>query len=77
MKIKMYAVLKEFFPESVEIGADIANITELKAQLEKKNPSAKAILDLSRFAVEDTFVALEHGLTGSETISVIPPSSGG
>ncbi|HTN19530.1 MAG TPA: MoaD/ThiS family protein [Pelobium sp.] len=77
MKIKIYAVLKDYFPATVEINSAIANISELKAQLEKQNPSAKAILDLSRFAVDDAFVALEHGLTGTETISVIPPSSGG
>lgn len=77
MKIKLYAVLKDYFPARVELSTDITSISELKKQLEKQNPSAKAILDVSRFAVDDTFVSLEHDLNGVETVSVIPPSSGG
>lgn len=77
MKIKIYAVLKDYFPATLELNLDITAISELKTALEKQNPSAKAILKLSRFAVDDAFVSLDFALKGGETISVIPPSSGG
>ena len=77
MKIKMYAVLKDYFPNTLEIASDIKAISELQKVLEDQNPSAKAILKLSRFAVDDAFVSLDFALKGGETVSVIPPSSGG
>lgn len=77
MKVKMYAVLKDYFSQTVELSADIVNISDLKTILENQNPSAKVILNLSRFAVADTFVSLDYSLKGGEIVSVIPPSSGG
>ncbi|MEO5911648.1 MAG: MoaD/ThiS family protein [Pelobium sp.] len=77
MKIKSYAILKDYFPAEVQHSSCPKTIAELKEQLSQQNPSAKAILDLCRFAVDDAFVSLNHQLIGNEKISVIPPSSGG
>ncbi len=77
MKIKTYAILKNYFPDVIDMVLELKNIEQVKNQLEEINPSAKEILNLSRFAVDDTFVSLNHQLNGNEAISVIPPSSGG
>ena len=73
----MYAVLKEYFPVLIDIKTTPFDVSELKEFLEIENPSAKSILKLSRFAVDDTFVGLDFQLNGFEIISIIPPSSGG
>ena len=77
MIVKLYAVLKDYFPATLDLNLNMTAISELKEALEHQNPSAKALLGLSRFAVDDAFVSLDYKLTGMETVSVIPPSSGG
>jgi molybdopterin synthase sulfur carrier subunit len=77
MKIKIYAVLKEYFEPEIDLEGISLNITELKSVLLAINPSAKEILNLSRFAVNDVFVNIDHQISNDETISIIPPSSGG
>ncbi|TKB97594.1 MoaD/ThiS family protein [Pedobacter cryophilus] len=75
MKVKVYAVLKDYFAAETEIVAQ--NITDLKEQLLQLNPSAKEVINLSRFAVNDAFVENNHQINENDTISIIPPSSGG
>ncbi|MBK0384467.1 MoaD/ThiS family protein [Pedobacter sp. SD-b] len=77
MKIRTYAILKDYFSDITDITFNAKHIAQIKDKLEEINPSAKAILNISRFAVDDAFVALDYELKGDETISVIPPSSGG
>ena len=77
MKIIIYAVLKDFFPPQADVESSANTIRALKEELISINPSAQAILNISRFAVDDTFVSLDYPLNGDENISIIPPSSGG
>jgi molybdopterin synthase sulfur carrier subunit len=77
MKIKTYAVLKDYFPHQADIVSSAKTINELREELIFENPSAKAILNISRFAIDDTFVDLDMAINGTEIISIIPPSSGG
>ena len=77
MKIKTYAILKDYFEPELEVSKDMTNVSALKQELICINPSAKAILDLSRFAVENTFVGLDFMLKGKDEVLIIPPSSGG
>ncbi len=75
MDIKVYAVLKDYFDTDLKLKAD--DMESLKKELLILNPSAKEILNLSRFAVNDVFISHEHQFSDHETVSVIPPSSGG
>lgn len=77
IKIKTYAILKDYLTAEINLNLGFKNIDELKAYLIVQNPAAKEILNLSRFAVEDTFVNADYNLSGDENISIIPPSSGG
>ncbi|MET4082654.1 molybdopterin converting factor small subunit [Pedobacter sp. UYP30] len=77
MKIKIYAMLKEYFADEIECMSSLETIGALKLELIARNPSAKEILDISRFAVNNTFVALDYPLHSGDFIDVIPPSSGG
>jgi molybdopterin synthase sulfur carrier subunit len=77
MIIKSYAVLKDYFSTEEEINVKVNTIGELKKHLCALNPLAQAILDISRFAVDDTFVELDYKLNGTELVSIVPPSSGG
>ena len=77
MKIKTYAILKDFFPAYADLNSTAQTIGILREELISSHPSAKAILNISRFAVDDTFVSLDYPLKGDENISIIPPSSGG
>jgi molybdopterin converting factor small subunit len=77
MKIITYALLKDYFPPVADFKSSATTIQELREELILENPSAKAILNISRFAIADTFVGLETKLNGTEIISIIPPSSGG
>lgn len=77
IKIKTYAILKDYFTAQINLNLGFKNIDELKAYLIVQNPAAKEILNLSRFAVEDTLVNTDYNLSGDENVSIIPPSSGG
>jgi molybdopterin synthase sulfur carrier subunit len=77
MKIKVYAVLKDFFDSEIDLKINAKNIAALKEELIAITPKAKEILNLSRFAVNDSFVNNDYQISENETISIIPPSSGG
>lgn len=77
MKIIVFAALKEYFSSGFTPNKNIANITELFDLLTEEKPECKALLSKSRFAVNDTFINPEYQFNGTETVSIIPPSSGG
>lgn len=77
MKIKIYAALKDFFGPEMESEKQLRNIEELKAYLVRLKPESEKVLRSSRFAVEDAFVSQDYQFSAHETVSVIPPSSGG
>jgi molybdopterin synthase sulfur carrier subunit len=77
MKVQVFALLKEYFDSQFEIETPPANISALKDQLGNLNPQAREVLKISRFVVQDEFVDSDYLLTESDTVFVIPPSSGG
>lgn len=77
IKVNVYAILKDYFEASFVLDNKISSIEELKNELIKLNPAASQILNRARFAVNDTLVQQEYQFNETETISIIPPSSGG
>jgi len=77
MKIEVFAALKYYFDSEFEITSNVSSIEAIKAILVNLQPSAVDILDSCRFAVNDEFIDNDFQLQESDTISIIPPSSGG
>lgn len=77
MKIKVYAVLKEYFESEFELYALVLSVADLKDELVKLNPESTKLIGLSRFAVNNAFINPNHQFYGNESVSIIPPSSGG
>lgn len=77
MKIEVFAALKDYFDSKFEIAANASSIEAVKAILANLQPAAVDILDSCRFAVNDEFIDNDFQLQESDTISIIPPSSGG
>ncbi|WP_299289472.1 MoaD/ThiS family protein [uncultured Mucilaginibacter sp.] len=77
MTIEVFAVLKDYFDKEFQLQSSAKNIAELKQQLTAQNPEAANVLELCRFAVRDEFVDQNYPITTHDTISIIPPSSGG
>jgi molybdopterin synthase sulfur carrier subunit len=77
MKIQTFAVLKDHFSAEFEIDEEFENIAAIKSYLIQQNPSAQDVLNISRFAVNNTFVDLDFKIKTNDNICIIPPSSGG
>jgi molybdopterin converting factor small subunit len=77
MKVHVFAVLKDHFDKEFEIEDDISNAAELKSFLIQVRPEAATILNNCRFAVNDEFVEMNFKLQSYDTVTIIPPSSGG
>ncbi|HSZ72959.1 MAG TPA: MoaD/ThiS family protein [Cytophagaceae bacterium] len=78
MVVQVYAVLKDYFEESVTIGTDdIHSASDLIDKLSELNPQAAGVLKKCRVAVDMKFVSGDYKLSTHDSISVIPPSSGG
>ena len=77
MKVTVYAVLKDYFDPSFQLDEKLTSIEALKNKLEQIKPQAAAVLNSSRFAVNDEFVNLDFKIKEDDSISVLPPSSGG
>ena len=76
MKVTVYAVLKDYFDPSFDIG-QVSSVQELKKKLEEIKPSAAPVLNACRFAVNDEFVNLDFKIKEDDDISILPPASGG
>ncbi|MBC7915306.1 MAG: MoaD/ThiS family protein [Pyrinomonadaceae bacterium] len=77
MKIEVYAVLKDYFEKEFMVQQSFNDIKALKSFLIDKNPAAAEILNISRFAVDNEFVDNNYSLNKNDSISIMPPSSGG
>ena len=76
MKVTVYAVLKDYFEQSFDIDK-VSSVQELKKKLEEIKPSAAPVLNACRFAVNDEFVDLDFKIKEDDSISILPPASGG
>lgn len=77
MKIEVYAVLKDYFEKEFTLQQSFNDINDLKSFLIDKNPKAEKALNISRFAVDNEFVENDYILNENDSISIMPPSSGG
>lgn len=77
MKIEVYAMCREYFERSFILNEPVSNLVELRNALLKMNPRAGEVLQLSRFAANDSFIDENYILQSDDQISIIPPSSGG
>ena len=77
MRVQVYAVLKDYFEKEFEMDEPIQSIMDLNATLIRRNPVAKKVLNISRYAVNDSFVDHDYQLNNNDIICIIPPSSGG
>jgi molybdopterin converting factor subunit 1 len=80
LKVYMFGIAKEIFGNrSVEIVLDdtnIISIEELKAVLEKRQPSLKEI-ESYMIAVNNDYALAGHMIHDKDEIALIPPVSGG
>ena len=78
VKVVCFAGLRKYFGSEVEVelasDATFKNITEELARL---NPEAKEVLNSCRIAVDEKFVSPDSQLNSTNTVFLIPPSSGG
>jgi molybdopterin synthase sulfur carrier subunit len=77
MRIRVYAILKEHFDSSFDLGGNLSSVEQLKNKLEEIKPQATSILNACRFAVNDEFVNLDFKIKDDDDISILPPASGG
>ena len=77
MKIEVFAILKDYFDKEFEITREVPDISSLKYHLTTINPGSADIIAMCRFASHDEFVEDDHLLSSSDSIAIIPPSSGG
>ena len=76
MKIKVFAILKEFYEEDFTVE-NFSSIEQLKFFLIEQNPQASDILNKSRFAINNKFVTSDTPINYGDTIYIMPHSSGG
>lgn len=77
MQITVYAVLKDYFEPSFSISENFCSVEDLKKRLEQIKPQSAAVLKACRFAVNDEFVNLDFKIKEDDSISILPPASGG
>lgn len=77
MKIEVFAVLKDYFKDEFELETPVNSIEDLKKVLLALQPDAIDILSSCRFAVNDEFIDNNFQFKESDTICILPPSSGG
>jgi sulfur-carrier protein len=77
MKVQVFAGLKDYFDPVFEVGQKVQSVDDLKQELIRLEPTSAALLQSCRFAVNDDFVDDDFDLTASDSVIILPPSSGG
>jgi molybdopterin synthase sulfur carrier subunit len=78
LKIRTYASVKELLGESFEIEVkDGCTIEELKREIVVMNPEAAELINICRFAVNESIVNEKKEIKEDEHVHIIPPASGG
>ncbi len=77
MVLHTFAALKDIFSDSFEIPHFEGKVQNLREFLIEQYPDAKNLLTISRFALGSNILNDENSISNSDTIFIIPPSSGG
>ena len=78
LKISAYASVKDLLGESFEIEVkDGCTIEDLKKKIVVMNPETAGLLNICRFAVNESIVNEKTEIKEDEHVHIIPPASGG
>ena len=78
LKIRTYASIKELLGESFEIEVkDGCTIEALKKEIIVMIPATAELINISRFAVNESIVNENTEIKEHEHVHIIPPTSGG
>jgi sulfur-carrier protein len=78
LKIRTYASVKELLGESFEIEVkDGCTIEELKKEIVVMIPASAELINICRFAVNESIVNENTEIKEDEHVHIIPPASGG
>lgn len=78
IRIKTFAVLKNYFQEEIELQVDPgSNILDILERLDKLNPKANHVLSHSLFALDEEMVDKTARLKEGDLLCILPPVSGG
>jgi molybdopterin converting factor small subunit len=78
LNIRTYASIKEMLGESFEIEVnDGCTVEELKKKIVVRNPKTAEMINICRFAVNESIVNDKTVIKEDEHVHIIPPSSGG
>ena len=78
LKIRTYASVKELLGESFEIEVkDGCTIEELKKEIVIRKPETAELINICRFAVNESIVNENTEIKEHEHVHIIPPASGG
>ncbi|WP_068619938.1 molybdopterin converting factor subunit 1 [Paenibacillus tuaregi] len=80
LTIKLFAGLADRMGSSiiqVELPGDSVTAGELKQQLSEAYPAADSLIAVSFVAVNQEYAGLDHSITASDEVALIPPVSGG
>ena len=78
LKIRTYASVKELLGDSFEIEVkDGCSIEELKREIVVRNPKVAELMNICRFAVNESIVNEKTEIKEDEHVHIIPPASGG
>ena len=78
IKIVCFAGLRKYFGGEINITLEAkAKYENVIEELSRIKPEAEEVLKSCRIAVKETFVSLDNKLHDTDTLFLIPPSSGG
>lgn len=80
IRLEAFAVAREklgFSARLVELEDAALRVGDLVALLSQQHPQAARVLAASRFAVNGEYAPLDHTLAHEDTVSILPPVSGG
>lgn len=78
LKIKTYASVKEIFGESFDLEVDGESTVEaIKKKIISMNPESAGLINICRFAVNESIVNDNTQIKEDEHVHIIPPASGG
>jgi molybdopterin converting factor small subunit len=78
LKIRTYAAVKEIFGEKFELEvAEGCSIEELRKKIAGIKPDSAGLINICRFAVNESIVNDSTIIKEEEHVHIIPPASGG
>ena len=78
LKIRTYASVKELLGESFELEVNNpCTIEELKKKIVGTNPQISELINICRFAVNESIVNDKTPIKEDDHVHIIPPASGG